>query len=189
LGYDLISNRIGGSQQMGTGAAVHGEVGAFAPAAESSGVRWRWLALIVAVVLAFGAAYAIGSASKSKSAAPQTDATLAPAVSLAAPHAAVTALRAGVAVPGLKALPKRPKRKPASGSGTTATSSTPSTGVTPSSGVVASQAPVSSAPAQSSAPAVSSTPSSSTPSTGVTHSSGGSSSSSGGSSGVTHGGG
>jgi hypothetical protein len=178
---------------MGTGAAVHGEVGAFTPAAGSSRVRWRWLALIVAVVVPFAAAYVIGGATKSKSTSAQTAGALSPAVSLAAPRASVTALHAGVSVPGLKAAPKRPKRKPASTAASSSTSPatgvTPPTGTTASSGVVASPAPVASAPVQSSTPPATSTPpSSSTPSTGVSHSSSGSSSS-GGSSGVTHGGG
>jgi hypothetical protein len=89
---------------MESSAAVHGDVGVFGAAGDSP--RRRMVLLIAAVLVPFAIAFAVGAATKSTPSS-HGGASLAPAVSLGAPHAAVTALKPGAAVPALKAVPTK----------------------------------------------------------------------------------
>lgn len=113
---------------MEAGAAVGSEMGAVR-ATGSSTVRWRWVGLVAAVIVAFGAAFAIGSVTKKTSAPPAATSTnLAPAVAGAPAQTAVTGLSGNVAVPKLRVPPPaKHKTKTSSSPTSTATSPTQST--------------------------------------------------------------
>lgn len=97
-----------------------------------SRVAQRRLVLIaLAVLVAFGAAFAIGAATKkhdTQQPAPQ----LAPSTSVQGAHqVAVTAVSANAAIPNLKAPPAKPKPKPKPTASTTTSSSTVTPPVSP----------------------------------------------------------
>lgn len=107
-----------------------GGVGADGTAQDSARVARRRLGLIaLVVVVAFGAAFAIGAVSK-KHDAVQAPAQLAPSTSVQGAHTVgVTPVSANAAIPDLKSPPP-PKHKPAKQSTSTSSSSSSST-VTP----------------------------------------------------------
>ena len=152
---------------MESSAAVHGEVRA---------PQGRMLMMLVgAVVLLFAIAFAIGTATKTTASTPSSGA-LAPAITLNAPNASVTALQAGVAVPGLRTASSKPKQT-SHAAASTASKSSPA--VTPA-------APAASAPVVAPvAPVTPVTPAQPTRPTQPTSHSGGSGSGTG----VSHGGG
>lgn len=106
--------------------------------ARSSIARRRLALIALAVVVGFGAAFAIGAATK-KHTDQQAPAQLAPTTSVQGSHTvAVTAVSANAAIPDLKAppKPKKPKPKPTTATSSSSSSSTvtpPPTIVTPSS--------------------------------------------------------
>lgn len=107
-----------------------GGVGADGTAQDSARVARRRLGLIaLVVVVAFGAAFAIGAATK-KHDAQQSSPQLAPSTSVQGAHTVgVTAVSANAAIPDLKSPPP-PKHKPAKQTTSTSSSSSSST-VTP----------------------------------------------------------
>ena len=107
-----------------------GGVGADGTAQDSARVARRRLGLIaLVVVVAFGAAFAIGAATK-KHDAQQSSPQLAPSTSVQGAHSVgITAVSANAAIPDLKSPPP-PKHKPAKQTTSTSSSSSSST-VTP----------------------------------------------------------
>jgi hypothetical protein len=109
-----------------------GGVGADGRSQDSARVARRRLGLIaLLVVVAFGAAFAIGAVTK-KHDAPQAPSQLAPSTSVQGAHSvSITAVSANAAIPDLKSPPP-PKKKPAKQSTSTSTSSSPVTPIVPS---------------------------------------------------------
>jgi hypothetical protein len=107
-------------------------VGADGRSQDSARVARRRLGLIaLVVVVAFGAAFAIGAVTK-KHDAPQAPSQLAPSTSVQGAHqVAITAVSANAAIPDLKSPPP-PKKKPAKQTTSTSTSSSAVTPTVPS---------------------------------------------------------
>jgi hypothetical protein len=120
-----------GDDQM-AGATATGEIGRIDPAqshdvnAPKGGTRGLVIAAVVVVAAAFGAAFAIGSATKGSS--KQTASSqLAPVTSVQGPQkVSITAVGAAPALPNLKSPPKPPpKPKTSSGSSSSQQNSAP----------------------------------------------------------------
>ena len=114
-----------------------GGVGADGTAQDSARVARRRLGLIaLVVVVAFGAAFAIGAATK-KHDAQQSSPQLAPSTSVQGAHTVgVTAVSANAAIPDLKSPPPpkhKPKPKPTTSSSTSSSTVVPTQPTTPSS--------------------------------------------------------
>jgi hypothetical protein len=109
-----------------------GGVGADGRSQDSGRVARRRLGLIaLVVVVAFGAAFAIGAVTK-KHDAPQAPSQLAPSTSVQGAHqVAITAVSANAAIPDLKSPPP-PKKKPAKQRTSTSSSSSAVTPTAPS---------------------------------------------------------
>jgi hypothetical protein len=124
-----------GDEQM-AGATATSEIGRIdSPQshdadAPKGGTRGLVIAAVVVIVAAFGAAFAIGSATKGSS-KQTTSSQLAPVTSVPGPQkVTITAVGAAAALPNLKSPPKPPP-KPKTSSGSSSQQSTAPTQTTP----------------------------------------------------------
>jgi hypothetical protein len=102
---------------MESSAAVHDLVGRPERGSDRRAITLRWLVLLATAAVGFGAAFAIGSSVKTKSAPPAN--SLATVLNNQAAQVKVAAPGAAASLPNLKAPPQKPTQSAATAAPTT----------------------------------------------------------------------